>query len=99
MVSARGQNMAEKGYTNKELHKLIMNISRDFTELRTEMKQTRETIRKYNGLREEIGKLQRKIIIMEASGAGKSSTLEIIRNWGGWFFALITLIILLYNTF
>ncbi len=90
--------MAEKGYSNKELHKLIMKISRDFTELRTEMKQTRETLRKYNGLREEIGKLQKKIIFIEASGIGKSSILEIIRNWGGWLFALITLIVLLYKT-
>ncbi|MCT1901878.1 hypothetical protein [Oceanobacillus sojae] len=91
--------MAGKGYTNKELHKLIMKIHGDFMELRTEVKQTRETIRKYNGLREEIGKLQKKIIFMEARGEGKTSTLEIIRNWGGCFFALITLIILLYNTF
>ncbi|WP_080875537.1 hypothetical protein [Oceanobacillus timonensis] len=91
--------MSDEGYSNKELHKLITHMSNDFTELRTEMKQTRETIKKYNGLREELAKLQKEIIYMKATGVGKSKTLEVIRQWGGWLFGLVTLIVLLINQF
>ncbi|WP_152657601.1 hypothetical protein [Oceanobacillus sp. CFH 90083] len=87
----------QQWYSNKELHKIMIEMSKDFTKLRTEMKQTREIIKKYNGLREEVGKLQKEIIYMKATGKGKSSALEVIRNWGGWLFALVTLIVLLLN--
>lgn len=89
--------MSDEGYSTKELREIIAGISKDFEGLRTEMKQTRETIRKYNGLREEIAKVQNEIIFMKATGKGRNSTMEVIRNWGGWLFALVTLIVLLLN--
>ncbi|WP_152658306.1 hypothetical protein [Oceanobacillus sp. CFH 90083] len=87
----------EQWYSNKDLHKIMIEMSKDFTRLRTEMEETRKTINKYNGLREEIAKVQKEIIYMKATGVGRSTTLEVIRNWGGWLFALVTLVVLLLN--
>jgi len=82
----------EQWYTNKELFEQI-------NALRMEMQETRNVIRKYNGLREEIGIMKEKITKMEAMQQGKSKVGEAIRNWGGWLFAFITLVVLLINQF
>jgi len=82
----------EQWYTNKELFEQI-------NALRYEMQETRNIIKKYNGLREELGKIKEEVEEMKARTEGKLSVLEAIRNWGGWLFALITLIILLKNNF
>ncbi|QGH34622.1 hypothetical protein GI584_11520 [Gracilibacillus salitolerans] len=48
-------------YTNKDLFELINNMSSDFHDLRSEMKETRNIIKKYNGLREELGIVKDKV--------------------------------------
>jgi len=82
----------QQWYTNKELFEQI-------NALRYEMQETRNIIKKYNGLREEIGKIKDEVEEMKARTEGKLSVLEAIRNWGGWFFALITLLVLIRNNF
>jgi cell division septum initiation protein DivIVA len=82
----------EQWYSNKELFEQI-------NELKYEMKETRNLIKQYNGLREEIGKVKDEVDEMKAEAAGKSSVLDSIRNWGGWLFGLITLIVLLSKQF
>lgn len=72
-------------------------MKEDIQSLRTEMRETREIIRRYNGLREELYKVKDKVEDIEARSQGKNAVLEAIRNWGGWLFALITLIVLLIN--
>lgn len=89
--------MTEQWYTNKELFEQLNAMQKDFHDLRSEMRQTREVIKKYNGLREEIGMMKEKIHRMEARAQGRLSVSEAIRNWGGWLFALVTLIILIYQ--
>lgn len=82
----------EQWYSNKELFEQI-------NDLRFEMKETRDLIKQYNGLREEIGKVKAKVNEMEAKSKGKKSVGEAIRQWGGWLFALITLVTLVYKNF
>lgn len=79
-------------YNNKELFEQI-------NSLRLEMQETRNVIKKYNGLREELGAIKEKINRMEARAQGRLSVGEAIRNWSGWLFAFITLISLLIINF
>jgi len=89
--------LGEQWYTNKELFELINELQKDFRDLRSEMRQTREIIKQYNGLRKELGQVRLEIDQMKSKMTGKQMVWEAIRNWGGWLFALITLLILLKN--
>ncbi|WBX81282.1 hypothetical protein PD280_06055 [Virgibacillus salarius] len=80
--------MSEQWYTNKDLFELING-------LRSEMQETRNVIKKYNGLREELGAVKEKVERIEAKTEGRKSVAEAIRLWGGWLFALVTLVVLL----
>ncbi|RFA33961.1 hypothetical protein CAI16_13080 [Virgibacillus dokdonensis] len=82
-------------YTNKELFEQIAAIQGEFKDLRHEMQETRNMIKKYNGLREELGVVKEKVERIEAKTEGKFTVLEAIRLWGGWLFAFITLLILI----
>lgn len=82
-------------YTNKDLFELFGSMQQDFHALRSEMRETRSLMKQYNGLREEIGIVKEKVEQMEAEKQGRLSVGEAVRNWGGWIFALITLIVLL----
>lgn len=81
----------EQWYSNKDLFEQI-------NELRDEMRETRNLIKQYNGLREKVETVEDKVEKMEATSKGKNSVFEAIRNWGGWLFALITLLVLLSKT-
>ena len=85
----------EQWYTNKELFEQLNAMQGDFRDLRAEMKETRTMIRQYNGLREQINDVKEKVDEMEARQEGKQSFAEAIRQWGGWLFALVTLLVLL----
>ncbi|SET84448.1 hypothetical protein SAMN05216389_13812 [Oceanobacillus limi] len=89
----------DQWYTNKELFEQLNAMQGDFLDLRSEMKETRNVIKKYNGLREELGVMKEKLNRMEARTQGRLSVGEAIRNWGGWLFALITLVVLLVTKF
>lgn len=82
----------DQWYTNKELFEQII-------ALQQEMRETRAIIKKYNGLYEKVHEVQQKVQKIEAESKGKRDLSETIREWGGWLFAFITLIILLYTTF
>ena len=86
-------------FTNKDLFLLIGDVQNDFNGLRSEMRETRMLMKQYNGLREELGEMKEEFESMKAMSKGRNSVGTAIRNWGGWIFALITLIILLVNTF
>lgn len=89
----------EQWYSNKDLFEQI-------TDLKYEMKETRNLIKQYNGLREKLGdvqekvkKVEGKVDKIEAESSGKNKVFEGIRNWGGWLFALISIVILVFTTF
>lgn len=82
-------------YNNKQLFEQIIAMQEEFHGLRGEMRETRMLMKQYNGLREEIGIVKEKVEQMEFEQQGRNSVGAAIRNWGGWIFALITLIVLL----
>lgn len=81
-------------YTNKDLFEQISGMQSEFHSLRTDMKETRHMIRQYNGLREEIANIDRKVNDMQARARGRSSVGKAIREWGGWLIAVVSLILL-----
>src|SRR5699024_11776539 len=76
----RGLSMSEQWYTNKELFEQLNAMQQDFTSLRHEMKETRNIIKRYNGLREELGGLKEKVEKMQAIQQGKNKVGEAIRD-------------------
>lgn len=82
----------EQWYTNKELFEMV-------NSLRSEMRETRETIKKYNGLREEVGSYQREVRdlkeqvdIMIAQKDERTTVWTSIRVWGGWILGIVSFI-------
>jgi len=83
----------EEWYTNKELFEQMLAMKDDIQGLRAEMRETREIIRKYNGLRKKLDVVEDRIEQMEAKAEGKNAVLEAIRNWGGWLLAILSLLL------
>ncbi|WP_212745614.1 hypothetical protein, partial [Marinilactibacillus psychrotolerans] len=79
-------------YSNKELFELISTLKDDLSE-------TRNIIKKYNGLREKIEIVEDKVNHIENMQVAKSGFGQAVRSWGGWIFSLITLLILLMEMF
>jgi len=82
----------DQWYTNKDLFEQIMGLQQD-------MKETRSVIKKYNGLYEKVNYLKVRIDKVESRRLNKMDFVNSIRQWGGWIFALITLIFLAIKTF
>ena len=79
--------MANKDwYNNKELFEMIQG-------LKDEMKETREVIKKYNGIRKDIYQTMERVQALEEQKKGKSEILDSIKDWGGWIVAVLTLLI------
>lgn len=79
-------------YTNKDLFELI-------TGLKSEMKDTRNMIRQYNGLREEVGEARKEIDnvkgeveALQAKAVGRSSFKDDFLKWGGWVIGVLGLV-------
>lgn len=84
-------------YSNKELFEQLNQMQGDFKDLSHEMRETRTMIRQYNGLREKINNVETEVQHIKSLAEGKQTFGQAIREWGGWVFALITLIVLLYQ--
>jgi hypothetical protein len=83
----------DQWYTNKDLHEQIMELANDLADLSTELKLTREVVRKYNGLRQDLLELTQRINSMEKRSEGRASAGQAIRDWGGWIVAMITFLL------
>lgn len=75
-------------YDNKALFELI-------NELQKEMIETRNAIKKYNGLYSKLHKVRQDVDEIKAIQEGKIEFGEQIKSWSGWLFALVTLIFML----
>jgi len=82
----------DQWYTNKDLFEQIMELQQD-------MKETRSVINKCNDLYEKVNYLKVRIDQVEYRRLNKTDFVNSIRQWGGWIFALITLIFLAIKTF
>lgn len=81
-------------YTNKDLFEQINAMQSEFKDFRAEMKETRTMIRQYNGLREELAKVEKKVNDMESRSKGRNAVGKAIREWGGWLVAIVTFILM-----
>ena len=84
-------NEKEDWYNNKELFEMIQG-------LREDLQQTRIIVKKYNGIREDLGETMRRLTAIEEQRAGRNQIGEIIRSWGGWAVAILSLIIAAIRT-
>lgn len=92
--------MGEQWYSNKELFEQILAMKNDMQKLSAELQRTTETIKKYNGLREEIGELRKEIVEIQKREAERQakelerhSVGKAVRDWGGWIIALIMFVL------
>src|SRR5690606_30380460 len=90
----------EHWYSNKELFEQILAMKNDMQKLSAELQRTTETIKKYNGLREEIGELRKEIVEIQKREAERQakelerhSVGKAVRDWGGWLIALIMFVL------
>jgi len=98
------ENENNQWYTNKELFERLGDLKDDVANLRVEMRETRTLIKSYNGLREKIERMEEENDILKSQiqsiidrDSARNSTVENLRNWGGWIFGFVTLLVLLYN--
>lgn len=79
----------EQWYTNKDLLQMQQELREELIELRTELRNTTEAVRRYNGLRERIDDTARRLDAHLLTGVGKADVARGIREWGGWIVGLI----------
>src|SRR5699024_12623644 len=86
-------------YTNKELFEKLNSLSEDFIELRGEIRETKSLIKQYNGLREEIERIDKDSEVMKEQiytiinqEEGKHSVWETLRDEDGWSNGFITVL-------
>lgn len=89
--------MDENWYTNKELFEQINNVSKDFTEMRAEMRETRMMIKQYNGLREKFDEVEKRQNHIESVVEGRKQVGTTIKEWGGWAVGIAALIARLFG--
>lgn len=89
----------EQWYTAKDLFEMVQELQKGVKDLSTqlqltslEMKQTRDIVAKYNGLREEIKTCGDRIDTLENQSIGARNVMKAIREWGGWIVAILALI-------
>lgn len=88
-----GKQSNREWYTNKELFEQLNSMQQDFTSLRHEMSETRTMIQRYNGLREKIDLVEKKVDYIESKSEGRNAVGTAIREWGGWIFALVSALV------
>ena len=97
---------------NEKLYNMIDKLTSKITDVTIELKETRVEMKKYNGLKIDILEnsqnikvltgsakfLADKINKIEFSAETKNKIADGIRNWGGWIFAILSLILLYKQT-
>ena len=89
--------MSDQWQNGKEMFEIVIVLREEMKSLASEMARTRQDIKKYNGLREDIADNARRLNEIEALQRGRWEVGELIRNWGGWLIALISLTYLLWG--
>lgn len=72
----------EEWYTNKQLFEMVQGLKDDMAETRVELAATRESVRRYNGLREDLQSVKERVDAIEQQGIGRSKVGTAIRDWG-----------------
>ena len=85
--------MNEEWYTNKQLFEMLQGLKDDMAETRVELAATRESVRRYNGLREDLEDVRTRVTAIEQQGVGRARVGSAIREWGSWIMALSSLVV------
>lgn len=93
-------------YTNKDLFEKLSSLKEEFNALRIDISETRRSIQDYTELRTQIQlisseneELRSMVNAIMINSKATRTTFTDIRVWLGWVFGLVTLTVLLYNTF
>ena len=70
-------------YSNKELFEM-------FQGLKDELKITREAVKKYNNIRNNLNDVLERLATIEQQSIGRYSVGKAIREWGGWIVAVLS---------
>jgi hypothetical protein len=76
----------QQWYSDREMFEMIQ-------ELKTELTETRITIKKYNGLWEKFENADNRLTVLESQAQGRASVGRSVRDWGGWFVGIGGLVI------
>jgi len=80
----------EQWYTNKEIYLMVQ-------ELRDELKETREIVKKYNGIRSDMNWCVEQLQKHKTTKDTRYNLLSAVRGWGGWIVALGILLVKLFG--
>lgn len=87
----------DQWYTNRDLFEMVQKLADDTKDLRSELRITREAVRKYNNLRETIDNVAERIDAIEQQAVGRYTVGKAIREWGGWIIAVVTFLYLIFG--
>lgn len=77
--------ITEEWYSKKELYEMIGGLKVDLME-------TQRVVKEYNNLRKELNSVIKRLTALEERRAGRLETGKLIREWGGWLVAVVTLL-------
>lgn len=96
----------EPWYSNKDLFEMQLRTQEQMGELHAELQRTTEIVRKYNGLREEVGQLRGELsdlrteaLVRREHDRGRHSVAAFVYSWGGWVIALAATVAFLKEAF
>ena len=75
------ENKGKEWYSNKDLYEMI-------DSLKTELGRTITAVREYNGLRECVNDVLKRVEAIESKGLERKQVGDTIREWGGWILAI-----------
>lgn len=91
MSQGNKQGNKQQWYNNKELFEMFSNLKDDFKDLRKELAETRQIVKRYNDLRKEqeehddkIKQLEREMYSKHSREEGEAHTWKSIREWTPW---------------
>jgi alpha-L-arabinofuranosidase len=87
----------EQWFSNKDLFLMLEQFKKDMADISAEMRQTRDKIAQYNGLRQRIEDCAEEILAMKSKADGQSSVGKAIREWGGWLIGVISFFIMIWK--
>lgn len=84
------KNGKEQWFSNKDLFLMVQ-------ELRGELKETREIVKKYNGIRSDMNWCVEQLQKHKITKDTRYNLLSAVREWGGWIVALGILLVKIFG--
>ena len=78
-------------YENKELYDLIVKLTAQTEVLSNKLDNTIKIVGKYNGLREDLLSIKKRIDYIETEKLAKHKIGDQVIKWSGWIIAIISL--------